>query len=196
VPTLIAWETHRRSSDAVAAILNDRAGKSDARLKFVSPSLRKNWIFGVSDLKTLNTGTPGWNRAIDQVYDQVAEMHDHGVGVMVGTDTAVALVYPGSAVHEELKLLVSKCRFTPMDALLSATLIPAKFFRMEDRLGTIEKGKLADLVLLAADPLQDIANTQKIDGVMLDGRWFDHVALNKIASDVGKKIARGAQTAK
>ena len=123
-------------------------------------------------------------------------MHDHGVGIMAGTDTGVALVYPGSALHQELRLLVERCRFTPMDALLSATLIPARFFKMEDRLGTIEAGKLADMVMLAKDPLQDIANIQKIEGVMMNGKWLDRAALDRIASDVEKQIARSHQSTK
>jgi hypothetical protein len=196
VPTLIAWETFRFSEDTVSAVVNDYAAKSDPRLKLVSASLRQNWISGLKDLKTQHPGTPGWNKAIDQVYEQVAEMHDHGVGVMAGTDTGATMVYPGSALHQELKLLVHNCRFTPMDALLSATLIPAKFFKMEDSLGTIEKGKLSDLVLLSEDPLQDIANIQKIDGVMVNGRWLDRAALDRIVSDVEKQIMHSNQSAK
>lgn len=77
-----------------------------------------------------------------------------------------------------------------MDALLSATIIPAKFFNMEEKLGTIEKGKIADLVLLSANPLQDISNIQKIDGVMLSGKWMDRKTLDKITTAVEKKIAK------
>lgn len=188
VPTLIAWDTFRRTSEAVSEIINDLENKRDARLKFVSLSLRKNWVFAASDLKSMGSGSPGWNKAIDDVYDQVAEMHSRGVGIMVGTDTGTALVYPGSAVHDELKLLVSKCGFTPMDALLSATIIPAKLFQMENRLGTIEKGKLADMVLLSADPLADIANTQKIEAVFLNGRFIDSTGLQKTFASVEKQI--------
>ena len=175
VPTLIAWESFRLPPDQIATVVNDYEGKSDRRLKVVSSSLRKNWFFGVKDMELMNAGSPGWNESIDQLYEQIAEMHDHGVGMMAGTDTGTTLVYPGSALHQELKLLVHKCHFTPLDALLSATLIPATFFKTQDRLGTIEEGKLADLVLLFEDPLRDITNSERICGVMVNeslaGSW-------------------------
>ena len=76
-----------------------------------------------------------------------------------------------------------------MDALLTATIVPAKEFHLEDRLGTVQTGKLADLVLLAADPLADIGNLQKIAGVMLDGRWMDRSALDALAAGVERRIS-------
>lgn len=190
VPTLIAWESRRLPFDKISAVIKDYRGKSDPRLKFVSASLRKNWLYDLKDLKGMNVGSAGWNNALDFAFEQVAEMHEHGVEMMAGTDTGVELVYPGIAIHLELKLLVEKCRFTPMDALLSATIIPAKFFGIEDQLGTIEKGKIADIVLLSADPLEDITNTQKIDAVMLRGKWLDRKELNKISRRVQKSVAQ------
>lgn len=190
VPTLIAWETRRFPFDTVSAVVNDYEGKSDPRLKFVSASLRKNWLYDLKDLKGMNIGSPGWSKALDSEFEQIAEMHEHGVEMMAGTDSGTTMIYPGSALHQELKLFVNKCRFTPMEALLSATIIPARFFGMEDQLGTIEKGKLADMILLSANPLEDIANIQKIEGVILNGKWLDRKELNRITADVEKSVAR------
>ena len=190
VPTLIAWNTYRLTADAIAAVVNDFSGASDARLKIVSPSLRRNWNYGVEDFRDQNSGSPGWHAALDKVYQQVAELHEQGVGIMAGTDTGVALVYPGSALHQELELLVSRSRFTPMDALLSATLVPAKFFGVDGDVGTIQKGKRADMLLLSANPLADIRNVKAIDGVFSRGQWFDRSSLASILSDVERAIAR------
>jgi imidazolonepropionase-like amidohydrolase len=74
--------------------------------------------------------------------------------------------------------------FTPLEALQTATINPARFFGMEDQLGTVEKGKLADLVMLSANPLEDITNTQKIAGVIVNGRYFYHAELDKMLSRV------------
>ena len=69
---------------------------------------------------------------------------------------------------------------TPVEALRSATLNPAKFFGLEGTLGTIEQGKIADLVLLDANPLLDIRNTQRINAVVSNGQLFDRKALDQM----------------
>ncbi|HRH45192.1 MAG TPA: amidohydrolase family protein [Pyrinomonadaceae bacterium] len=193
VPTLITWETRRFTFDVVSAVVNDYEAKSDPRLKLISALLRKSWLSDLKDIKAMNTGSPGWIKALDSEFDQIAEMHEQGVEMMAGTDTGALMVYPGAALHQELKLLVNKCRFTPFESLRTATIIPAKFFKMENKLGTIEKGKFADLVLLSANPLQDISNIQKIDGVMLNGKWFDRKELDRITSEVETKISNSRE---
>jgi hypothetical protein len=101
----------------------------------------------------------------------VGLMREHGVPVGAGTDTPIGLAVPGYSLHTELELLV-RSGFTPREALHAATVVPASFFALEDEMGTVSAGKLADLVLLEADPLEDIANTRRIAGVMAAGRWL------------------------
>jgi imidazolonepropionase-like amidohydrolase len=96
-------------------------------------------------------------------------MQKAGVKILAGTDTPNPYVFPGSSLHDELELLV-KAGLTPLQALQAATLRPAEYLGMAGRLGTIAPGKLADLVLLSADPLADIANTRRIEAVVLNGR--------------------------
>lgn len=99
----------------------------------------------------------------------VGAMHRAGVEIMAGSDFSDWALIPGVDLHNELALLV-EAGFTPMEALQAATMKPAKFLGKLDSLGTIEKGKIADLVLLDADPLQDINHTRKINSVILGGR--------------------------
>jgi imidazolonepropionase-like amidohydrolase len=105
----------------------------------------------------------------------VGDMSRAGVLFLAGTDTGNPFCFPGFSLHDELVLLV-KAGLTPTESLRAATLNPAKFFGLDQTLGTIERGKLADLVLLEANPLEDIRNTQRIDAVVMNGRFYDRSA--------------------
>ena len=92
-----------------------------------------------------------------------------GVKFMAGTDAPNPFVNPGSSLHDELELLV-QAGFTPLEALQCATRNPAEYLGRLDTLGTIVEGKIADLVLLDANPLDDIGNTRKIWAVVVNGK--------------------------
>lgn len=111
----------------------------------------------------------------------VKTLKEANVPIMAGTDTPIFFLTPGYSLHEELALLV-KGGLTPLEALDAATLQPAKYFNMENELGTIEKGLLADLVLLNANPLENIRNTTKIIAVIKDGKLHDQKALDSISN--------------
>jgi imidazolonepropionase-like amidohydrolase len=90
---------------------------------------------------------------------------------------------PGFSLHDELANFV-EAGFTPMESLQTATSNPAKFLGLEDRMGSIDSGKSADLVLLSANPLTDIGNTKQIAAVIAHGRLLDRAALDRILSNV------------
>lgn len=106
-----------------------------------------------------------------------------GVTILAGTDTGAFYRLPGFALHDELALMV-EAGLSPLDALRAATLNPALYFDRRGDLGAIEAGKLADLVLLDADPLEDIANTTRISAVIADGELYDEAAIEGLLSDV------------
>ncbi|MFD8491945.1 amidohydrolase family protein [Amycolatopsis sp. NPDC059657] len=118
----------------------------------------------------------------------VGEMHRAGVQILAGTDVGTGEIYPGFALHEELQHLVT-AGMSPMAALRSATIESAKFLGRERETGSVAPGKLADLVLLDADPLADIANTRKLHGVSLRGKYYDPAARQKMLDDVEKAAA-------
>jgi imidazolonepropionase-like amidohydrolase len=121
---------------------------------------------------------------VEKELEVVNAMHRAGIEFLAGTDTPPGVyVFPGFSLHEELQRFVA-AGFTPMEALQTATLNPAKFLGMDDRLGTIEKGKLADLVLLDANPLEDIRNTQKIAAVVVNGRYLSRADLDEMLAGV------------
>lgn len=120
-----------------------------------------------------------WYRYLSNL---VAQMHKAGVQILAGTDT-LFLNIPGFGLHEELALLVD-AGLTPAEALQTATINPAKFLNLEDSLGTVERGKLADLVLLEANPLANISNTQRISAVVVNGRYLPKETLQKLLVEV------------
>jgi imidazolonepropionase-like amidohydrolase len=178
-PTLV-WERGGNLIDASDFSKNERA-------KYVPASWKnKTWKrfteeikqgYGTDDLATRK-------KFIEKELEVVGMLHRAGVPFLAGTDTPAGVhIFPGYSLHEELQRFVA-VGFTPLEALQTATINPARFFGIEDQAGTIEKGKFADLVLLSANPLEDIANTQKIAAVIVNGRYYRRAELEKMLGDV------------
>jgi imidazolonepropionase-like amidohydrolase len=130
-----------------------------------SPSANRYRTYGEpAQLKRL---TDGW----DTVRAMTRALHAAGVPLLSGTDVLNPPIVPGFYLHDELQEMIA-IGFTPYEALETSTRNPARFFGEEASTGTIEVGKRADLVLLAADPLIDIANTRSIQGVVFGGRYI------------------------
>jgi imidazolonepropionase-like amidohydrolase len=115
------------------------------------------------------------------------------VGILAGTDTPGLFAVPGRSLHEELGLLVA-AGLTPRQALRTATTGPADFLEERDSLGTIRVGAYADLVVLDADPLLNIANTQRIRSVFARGRYFDRATLDQMIGE-GARVAQRVRAA-
>jgi imidazolonepropionase-like amidohydrolase len=124
-------------------------------------------------------------RSFAKQLELVGMMHKAGVGILAGTDSGWGNPYTfaGFSLHDELALLVQS-GLSPMDALQCATLNAAKFLKLEKTLGTVEQGKIADLVLLEANPLEDITNTRKIAGVIMNGRYVSKEEIQKMLLNV------------
>jgi imidazolonepropionase-like amidohydrolase len=107
-----------------------------------------------------------------------------GVGILAGSDAgANEYSMPGFSLHDELAEFVD-AGLTPMEALQTATLNPARYLGMTDAFGTVEAGKTADLILLEANPLDDIRNTQRIAAVILNGQLIAKPELQRMLADV------------
>lgn len=132
----------------------------------------------------LRIGGAGFQRKFNPV---INALNQAGVGLMAGTDftTKSNGMRPGFDLHEELALLV-EAGLTPMQALQTATLNPAKFLNLSGTHGTIERGKVADFVLLEANPLENIRNTRRINSVVANGRYLPAEMLQKMVADAGR----------
>jgi imidazolonepropionase-like amidohydrolase len=166
------------------ALREDNSFKTDARLKYIPQSEANSWN-PQNDTRNINlTAEEIADRKIhlEKETELVGEMHRAGVKILAGTDLGNPYIYPGFSLHDELLLLV-QAGLTPLEALQTATVNPAKFFGQEKEFGTVEKGRIADLVLLEANPLANISNTQRIHAVIVNGRYLSRDALHKLLAE-------------
>ena len=160
-------------------LLNDPQFVQVTRLRYFTKEYRA-WLEPKDDFRLR-----GWTASDFQVEREqfqfsknlVGAMFRAGVPLLAGTDTGNPYCFPGFSLHDELALLVES-GLTPLAALQAATSNAAVFMNASDHYGSVSRGKSADLVLLDADPLEDIHNTRKISEVFLQGREFDRNALD------------------
>jgi imidazolonepropionase-like amidohydrolase len=185
VPTLV-WERGQW-------LIDDIDLSHDPLIQYAPAAWKdRTWpMFTKSILSDMDTDPlPVRRHFVQMELDMTLAMFKAGVPFMAGTDTAAGVhVFPGFSLHDELGLFV-RAGLTPLQALQTATLNPAKFLGRLADMGTVEKGKLADLVLLDANPLDDIANTRRIQGVVLAGRYFDRAALDRMLKGVAIAAAQ------
>jgi len=164
------------------ASLSDEKFTSDPRLKYMPAFLRSGWP-KADPSKPPSEASASLKRIYQNASRLVIAMHKTGVKFLAGTDVTNPYCFPGFSLHDELALLVSEAKFSPLEALQCATLNPAIFLGMNKDLGTVDKGKIADLVLLDANPLENIKNTQKIAAVFTAGRYLPKSELEKMLKD-------------
>jgi imidazolonepropionase-like amidohydrolase len=125
-----------------------------------------------------NDATPDQRLDFERAMRNTRKLAAGGVLIGVGSDGGSALDFPGLMTHRELELL-QEAGLSPMDVIVAATRTGAMALRKTDEMGTIEPGRRADLMLVSANPLEDVRNLRKIDRIMLHGEWVDrdHLAL-------------------
>jgi imidazolonepropionase-like amidohydrolase len=127
-------------------------------------------------------------RFVDHELDVVRTLHAAGVPFLAGTDTPAGVdVTPGISLHLELQRFVA-AGFTPLAALQTATINPARFYGKTSDYGSVQAGHVADLVILSANPLEDIANTRAIAGVVADGRYWSQADIERLRDRI-KQVA-------
>lgn len=183
VPTLVVLKYKIPDSSFAQNLLFKYMSYDEQRYIKRSPS--KWWSqFTLED-------TLAWKRRFELQLKLTGVLNRMGVPILAGADATPEspTTLPGFSLHEELSLLV-RAGLSPLQSLQAATLNPARYFGITDKLGTIKAGHWADFVILNADPLDDIENTKTIAGVVMNGRYFDRNALDEILANIVKRNSR------
>ena len=175
-PTLTIISNHWRRRDASFKELSENKYVPDDMLNQWDPELnfpekmfpQPTWESGIQLLRTS--------------MNIVRTLNDNGVNILAGTDCGVSYVIPGFSLHDELEFLV-EAGLSEAEALQSATINPAKYFELSENHGTIKQNMIANMVLLNANPLDDITNTQNIIGVIQNGTYLDREMLDLLLKE-------------
>jgi imidazolonepropionase-like amidohydrolase len=166
------------------SVLNDPSLANDPRLRYLNQAWKGWWLDMTRDASKMPATEWAARREIVRKGKALfGRFQQGGVQILAGTDDSNPFVVPGFGLHDELEMLVES-GLSPMQALRAATINPARFFQKTATLGSVETGKLADFVLLNANPLEDIRNTTKIYAVVLNGRVLERKALDEIMSEI------------
>jgi imidazolonepropionase-like amidohydrolase len=160
-------------------LLNDEDAQAMARrpeMKYVQPQTVQNWIGQKQKFAQMPSADRQKYLALRR--SLIKQLHAAGVPFLLGSDAPQMWNVPGFSIHRELQVMVA-AGLTPYEALRSGTANIAAHFGTAATAGTVAKGKRADLVLVDANPLDDIANSAKIAGVMLNGRWMSKADIDK-----------------
>jgi imidazolonepropionase-like amidohydrolase len=160
-------------------LLNDEDAQAMARrpeMKYVQPQTVQNWIGQKQKFAQMPSADRQKYLALRR--SLIKQLHAAGVPFLLGSDAPQMWNVPGFSIHRELQVMVA-AGLTPYEALRSGTANVAAHFGTAATAGTVAKGKRADLVLVDANPLDDIANSAKIAGVMLNGRWMSKADIDK-----------------
>jgi imidazolonepropionase-like amidohydrolase len=164
----------------------------DARpeMRYVSPKLRADYRKrkqGTLDIKSLTPELA--NKYLDLRRQIIRALSDADAGLLLGSDAPQIFNVPGFAAHRELQAMVD-AGLTPYQALRMGTAAPAAFLRESGKFGIVAAGASADLMLLDANPLANIANTQKIGGVMVRGRWLSRQFIDERLNELEQRVAK------
>lgn len=164
-PTVVVWDRYSRVAEFQA--------NPPSWLKYCHPAQIDSWMTASAYVEA---PTP-------VVQAKLQQLHDLGALLMAGTDASNPFVGAGFSLHDELELMVG-AGLSTAEVLRMATWAPAQFLGTQAEAGCIQPGMRADLVLLRANPLEDITVTRSIDGVMRQGKWYPAVTLQQMLDEV------------
>lgn len=178
VPTLVMWPPRTASPDSLLTLIDSGTLPG---IRYVPARTREAWRKEV--LLWAQDEPAPWNEIVDAAVRDLREMHKASVRVAAGTDIGAPLMVPGLSLHDELTQLATMAGLSPLEVLQAATLTSARVLGLEDSLGSVEVGKFADLVLLDANPLENVENMRRVDAVIFRGRLLDRQDIQNILNE-------------
>jgi imidazolonepropionase-like amidohydrolase len=182
VPTQILWEVLRGARDPQTMI--DRPEN-----RYMAPMQITGWTNQVNNLRA-NSDPAAAAREVQLRNRLLKAMSDEGVLILMGTDAPQLFSVPGFSLHRELPVMV-EAGMSPFEVLRSGTVNVAKFLGIESEAGTVAPGRYADLLLLDANPLNDIGAVERVAGVMFDGRWLSADAIRTRLEAIAARVGGG-----
>lgn len=179
IPTLYVGHTINR--------LAEDDHQQDTMLTYIGPGIQTTYAGRVRGAKRSSPAIKSMRQDMEKLFQSmVRPMQEEGVLVLAGSDCGPfnSYVYPGSSLHEEIRMMVQNSKLSPAEALRAATINGAIFFEKEELYGSVEEGKVAELVLLEGNPLENIENTQKVSKVIVRNKVYDKIELVKMMQEV------------
>ncbi len=165
VPTMVLWEV----------FFGGRPGEElrneMPEVRYMPPQAVESWVRAVNQRNASMRDPAGGRRVLELRREILRALHQSGAKILLGTDSPQLFSVPGFSIHREMEFMVS-VGMTPYEVLRSGTWNIAEHFGELETAGTVAPGKRADLILLEANPLQDVRNVARRAGVVVDGRWL------------------------
>ena len=185
------WYVPTHVTRRMDAMAGDSEFRNDPRRQYIWPEILQSWDADADNMLAM-APSPEERAIVAGFYQKGLELtgqaQDAGVRILMGTDSGDSFSYFGASAHDELQELV-KAGLTPAQALKAATVDAAEFLGMQSDYGSVTEGKVADLILLRANPLDDISNSMTIEAVFMGDRYYDRKALDTMLQNVVEAIA-------
>ena len=177
-PTLITMERILEQARSLVSVRNLPS------LKYVHPLMQSKWLTSNNYNRSTNPERVAYFGKLVRFHVLLVKAFKGAVVPMVArTDAGTSGVVWGYSLHNEIELLV-KAGLTTEEALASSTRLPVTWLNIDDKIGTVEVGNFADLLLLDANPLDNINNTRKVAGVVVNGHWINKETIDKMLKDL------------